>query len=266
MDEKIQQAREAAQRLNDILGESVPYKIDVVNPKDIQLLDKNARYMSHDMFQNLVGNVKKDGALSSLPLCWRRSDGALIVLSGNHRVQAATHAGLEFVMILVITKDLTRSEQVAIQLSHNAISGKDDQAILKSLWEEIEDIDLRQYAGLDSELLAELDKLEFSTITDAAPDFKQVILAFLPEETAQLKKALEDVDVLFSDDENFVASRLHYDQVFSSLVECKEKFNIVNNPTALLKIFELAQEQLNTIPMPEKKSKKQAETGAQASV
>ena len=265
MEQKIQQAREAAQRLNEVLGDSVPYKIDVVNPKEIQLLDKNARYMSHDMFQNLVQNVKQDGALSSLPLCWKRpDDGALIVLSGNHRVQAATHAGLEFVMILIIEKDLSRSEQVAIQLSHNAISGKDDQAILKSLWEEIEDIDLRQYAGLDSELLNELDKLEFNTITDAPPDFKQVILAFLPEETAQLKQALEDVDVLFSDDENFVASRRHYDTVFSALVECKEKFNIVNNPTALLKIFELAQDQLNTIPLPEKKTKKQNQEAAQA--
>ena len=259
MDEKIQQAREAAQKLNDIMGDSVPYKNDVVNPKDIELLDKNARYMSHDMFQNLVGNIKKDGALSSLPLCWKKPDGGMVVLSGNHRVQGATHAGLSFIMILVIEKDLSRSEQVAIQLSHNAISGKDDQAILKSLWEEIEDIDLKQYAGLDSELLNELDKMEFCTISDAQPDFKQIILAFLPEETEQLKMCLQEMDTLFSDDETFIASRRHFDLVFESLVEVKEKFNIVNNPTALLKIFELAAEKLSETPFPEKKTKKQKE-------
>jgi hypothetical protein len=90
-------------------------------------------------------------------------------------------------MVLVIERDLSRSEQVAIQLSHNAISGKDDQSILKSLWDEIEDIDLRQYAGLDSEMLNELDKMEFCTISDAQPDFIQVILLFLPEEIDQLK-------------------------------------------------------------------------------
>jgi len=256
MDEKIQQAREAAQRLNEILGDDGPYKIDVVNPKEIELLDKNARYMSHDMFQNLVGNIKKDGALSSLPLCWKQPEGGLVVLSGNHRVQAATHAGLEFVMILVIDRDLSRSEQVAIQLSHNAISGKDDQAILKSLWEEIEDIDLRMYAGLDSELLAELDKLEFTTIADAQPEFKQIILLFLPEETDQIRELLEEADILFADDTTYIAARHHYDQVFASLIEVKEKFNIVSNPTALMKIFELAQEQLSETPYPEKKSKK----------
>ena len=249
MDEKIQQAREAAQKLNEIMGDSVPYKIDVMNPKDIALLDKNARYMNHDMFQNLVGNIKKDGALSSLPLCWKKPDGATVVLSGNHRVQAANQAGLSFIMVLVIERDLSRSEQVAIQLSHNAISGKDDQAILKSLWDEIEDIDLRQYAGLDSELLNELDKMEFCTISDAQPDFKQVILLFLPEEIDQLKALMQDADVLFSQHETFVASRLHYETMFNALVEVKEKFNIVNNPTALLKIFELAGERLGEMDL-----------------
>lgn len=247
MDEKIQQAREAAARLNEILGDDVPYKLDVVHPKEIALLDKNARYMNHEMFTNLVSNIKKDGALSSLPLCWKQPEGGLVVLSGNHRVQAAALAGLEFVMILVIERDLTRSEQVAIQLSHNAISGKDDQAILKSLWDEIEDIDLRMYAGLDSELLAELDKLEFVTITDAQPEFKQIIFLFLPEEVDQIKALLQEADMLFSQDETFIATRRHYDEVFSTLVQVKEQFNIVNNPTALMKVFELAGEKLSEL-------------------
>jgi len=249
MDEKIQQAREAAARLNEILGDSVPYKLDVVHPKEILLLDKNARYMNHEMFTNLVSNIKKDGALSSLPLCWKQPDGSLVVLSGNHRVQAATHAGLDFVMILVIERDLTRSEQVAIQLSHNAISGKDDQEILKSLWDEIEDIDLRMYAGLDSELLAELDKLEFVTITDAQPEFKQIIFLFLPEEVDQIKALLQEADMLFSQDQTFILSRQHYEEVFMPLVAIKEQFNIVNNPTALMKIFELAKERLEEVSL-----------------
>lgn len=265
MDEKIQQAREAAQKLNQILGDSVPYKIDVVDPRQIELLDKNARYMTHDMFQNLVSNIQRDGALSSLPLCWKRpEDDKLIVLSGNHRVQAATHAGLSFIMILVIERQLSRSEQVAIQLSHNAISGKDDQVILKSLWEEIEDIDFRLYAGLDSELLGDLDKLEFVTISDAQPEFKQVILLFLPEEVGALKTILSEADTYFSEDETFIAARSHYDAAFASLVEVKEKFNIVNNPTALLKIFELAADRLAEIPMPEKKQKKKEEKQPEA--
>ena len=100
------------------------------------------------------------------------------------------------------------------------------------------------YAGLDSELLAELDKLEFITISDAQPEFKQIIFLFLPEEVEQIKTLLQEADVLFSQDETFIVSRKHYEEVFSALVQVKEQFNIVNNPTALMKVFELAKERL----------------------
>ena len=88
MDEKIQATVKV---LSDRLRETnaTPYTLDVADPSAIKLLDKNARYMSHEMFENLVSNIKRDGGLSSLPLCYREPDGSLLVLSGNHRVQAS---------------------------------------------------------------------------------------------------------------------------------------------------------------------------------
>ncbi len=98
MEEKI---RETITQLNSYL-QGQPYRLDYVDPSDIRLLDKNARYMEQEMFQNLVENVKQDGGLSSLPLCYREEDDSLLVLSGNHRVQAAVHAGIGRIMILVV--------------------------------------------------------------------------------------------------------------------------------------------------------------------
>jgi hypothetical protein len=136
MDEKIQATVKV---LSDRLRETnaTPYTLDVADPSAIKLLSKNARYMSHEMFENLVSNIKRDGALSSMPLCYREPDGTLLVLSGNHRVQAAAQAGLKQILVMVIDKELTREEQVAVQLSHNAIDGKDDPPMLKQLWDEI---------------------------------------------------------------------------------------------------------------------------------
>ena len=225
-----------------------PYKLDLVNPREILLLEKNARYMTEEMFRNLVGNIKKDGGLSSLPLCYREKDGRLLVLSGNHRVQAAIHAGLEEILVLVIDKELTRQEQVAVQLSHNAIEGKDDPVILKELWGEIEIIDLKMYAGLDSELIKELEKMEFTSIVEARPDFKHLMFLFLPEETEEIKKVLAEVDLYFSGEENYLLSRTHYEETFKLLVEIKDKYNIINNPTAFMKIVELAKERLQDDP------------------
>jgi hypothetical protein len=106
MDEKI---RKTITDLNAHLAD-MPYKLDLVDPRVILLLDKNARYMTQEMFENLVNNIKSDGGLSSLPLCYQEKDGRLLVLSGNHRVQAAVHAGLEEILVLVIDKELTRQE------------------------------------------------------------------------------------------------------------------------------------------------------------
>jgi hypothetical protein len=244
MEEKI---RETIEHLNVALGEA-PYKLAYEDPAKIKLLDKNAHYMGEDVFRNLVENIKRDGAMASMPLCQRGDDGRLLVLSGNHRVQAAVHAGLDGVMVMVIDREITNDEKIAIQLSHNSLVGKDDPVLLKELWDEIKDIDLKMYAGLDSELLEELDKLEFLSIAEARLDHKSIMFLFLPEEQGALQKTLAEMDMMFMDDEHYVLSRKHYDDVFAMLADVKEKFRIMNNPTALMKIMELAREQLQIEP------------------
>jgi hypothetical protein len=240
--------RQALDQLNTVLkDQGKPYILEVVDPASLKLLDKNARYMAQETFANLTNNIKVDGDLTSFPLCHREPDGKLLVLSGNHRAQAAVHAGVNEIIVLVLTRALTREEKVARQLSHNAISGKDDPVILKDLWDEIKEIDLKMYAGLDSEVLKELDKMQFVAISEAVPDFKQMVLLFLPEEIEELKKVLEDADTLFSGDENVVVSRQHYERVFKLVVEIKDKYGIVNNPTAFMKIMELARMQMEAM-------------------
>ena len=160
-------------------------------------------------------------------------------------MQGAAHAGIEQILILIIDRELTRQEQVAIQLSHNAIEGKDDPVILKELWDEIELIDLKLYAGLDSEIIKELEKMEFISIIEARPDYKHLMMLFLPEETEEIRKILGEADLFFSGDENYILSKKHYDEVFRLLVDIKDKYNIINNPTAFMKIIEFAKEGLN---------------------
>ena len=67
--------------LNEKLAGLFPYRLELVDPGELKLLDKNARYMKAEQFQSLVENVRKDGNLSSLPLCYREEGGKLLVLS-----------------------------------------------------------------------------------------------------------------------------------------------------------------------------------------
>lgn len=239
MEEKI---RENLKELNERLG--LPYRLDLVDPKGISLVDKNARYMTNEMFENLVSNIKSDGNLSSVPLCVRERDGGLTVLSGNHRVQAAVKAGLVSILVFVIEKELTKDELRAIQLSHNAIVGTDDPVILKELWDEIRDIEQKVYAGLDTETIKKLEAMEFDSIAEARLDFKAVTFLFLPEEEGKLNEVLARIDEVFSGDSAYLAGRSHYQRLFEAIVKAKEGYNIINNAVALMKLIELAEEGL----------------------
>jgi hypothetical protein len=64
-----------------------------------------------------------------------------------------------------------------------------------------------------------------------------VMMAFLPEEIATLQDLVNEADALFSGDQNYFMSLKHYDDVFRLMVDVKEKYNIVGNPTAMMKII-----------------------------
>lgn len=246
-----QEVQTIIEQLNAHLSH-LPYSLALVDPNDLILLTKNARYMTQPMFKNLVDNIRRDGSLTSFPLCAREKDGALTVLSGNHRVQAAVAAGIQEILVLVINRDLSHEERVSIQLSHNAIEGKDDPVILKELWQEILDIDLKIYAGLSTDIIKDLEKLSFTPIAEIRLDYKQIILSFLPEEENELRTLLEEIDLLFHADSNYVLSRIHYEYVFNLITKVKRDYHIINNPTAFLKIIEMARLYLDDHPVEQK--------------
>jgi hypothetical protein len=140
-------SREHLERLNQSLqAAGLKYKLDLVDPKALSPLKKNAHFMRNETFKNLVANVKADGALASVPFCWKDERGDYHTLSGNHRVQGAIAAGLEKILVMYDDRPLSHQQRVAIQLSHNLINGQDDPAILNELWQEISDLGLKYYA------------------------------------------------------------------------------------------------------------------------
>lgn len=218
----------------------VPVNIDVVDPEDVNLIDKNARFMEQSTFQQLVENIERDGGLSSTPLC-HLQDGEYTVLSGNHRIKAAREAGLEKVIILYRDDELTQDEIRAIQLSMNEVTGQDDPQILSELYDEIEDIDWKKYSGLDE---AELDRLEepnLEGLTDARLDFREISFLFLPKEAESLEDIFENaLDVVASED-IFVQDMEDFDRVIKAMSEVKASYNIYNSATAMkiiLSIYE----------------------------
>lgn len=232
-------------RLNERLGGQI--KLAIVPIGELRLLEKNARYMRHETFRRLVDNIKRDGGLSSVPFCYREPEsGQYLVLSGNHRVMAAKEAGLEEVLILYTDRPMSRQEQVAVQLSHNALVGEDDPVILRELYREIDDLALKYYSGLDDKLLGELEKVKLTSLSEAQLDYLTITLLFLPEEADRLKAALEKARAVLHS-EAVAARWADYDRLLDALTKVKSSYDIRNGAVALMIILDIFERHLEDL-------------------
>lgn len=235
MAQEIQQGVDLPDRLKEIskliYGDKA--ELRMVDPRSVQLLKTNARFMKKPMFDQLQANVQKDGMLSSVPLMHEYPDGHLEVISGNHRVKAAIKAELGAILALVLPYQET-SEKIAKQISHNSIAGEDDKQVLLQLWKEIEDIEMKIYSGLDSETVAELEKIDFSGFTAEQIRSKKLVFWFLPEEVDDFDQLLDESMDIASSDEVYMAAIGSYQKIFDSLVQVKKFRNIKNSAVALL--------------------------------
>lgn len=163
--------------------------IDHVREQDI-----NARIMKKEMQDQLTTNIKNRGQLESLPYLVEK-DGVLEIVSGHHRIKSARAAGLKELIVIIDVSGLSRSKIAAKQLAHNAISGFDDQDVLKEICKMLDDVDdmLESFVGKDvlKEPMEQYDKL-FSPAVQF--DFKNVTFSFLPHQVQDMEVLIKNLE------------------------------------------------------------------------
>lgn len=227
-----------------VFGEDMLLKI--VEPKTLVLLKSNARFFKRETFRQLRDNIAADKKLSSIPLCYRLEDGKLEVLSGNHRVKASIEANLETIMVLVITVPLEHSKRIAIQLSHNAVVGEDDQSILANLWAQIESVADKLYSGLDSEIVKDLDN-DIELINFSAPTIPAHLVTFMFT-GAERERLSEILDILTDEAKKskniYVGNASEYESFVGMIQNVKNAEKIKDGSLAFCKIIEVVEEYL----------------------
>lgn len=239
-----QEISKAVEELNARLVGRLPYKLYMARAEEIDFLEKNARFMTKEQFASLTNNIKKDGGLTSIPLCYKQESGRLLVLSGNHRVKASIEAGTREFLVLLIDKKLTRQQQIAIQLSHNAIEGQDDEQILKELWQQIDDLEASIYSGLSTELIEKLNSIDFVTISEQRVLFKDITFLFLPEEIEELQAICEGIIESAKGKQIFVGRISEYNDILQGMIESKANQKIINNTLAFFAMARVVREYL----------------------
>jgi hypothetical protein len=221
-------------------GTGLTTEFRTVDPRTIEPLAVNAHFMPAEMYRRLVANIRRDGCLTSVPLCGIKEDGTLRCISGNHRVKASIEAGLSEIPVQVVTTPLTNDQFIALQLSHNALVGKDNEEILKVLWREMHDPDMKAYSGLDK---AMVEKLELPSVPpiDMGLDFEQVTLLFVGSEKEYVRKVaveLQKRGILSR--ENWLETIEAYEQVVGMIREVCDREGIHNFATAIVLMAEYA--------------------------
>ncbi len=233
-------------KLDDINKLIAPYKLAYVHTKDDCVpLEKNAHYMDKDVLDKLVHNVAEDGFLSQLPFGMKRkADGKYLILSGNHRLKAAIKAKLEYILILYID-EVSKDKQIAYQLSHNALVGKDDLTMLKEIFEEIQGIDSKEYSGLSDLQFIDPNKVQSASINDGDIELTEMRFLFIESKShnvervlAELgKQDLEDCGIVYGSFEAFI-------KVATAI---KAKYNIKANTVAFSKMVEICEAHLEAL-------------------
>ncbi|WP_381792958.1 ParB N-terminal domain-containing protein [Streptomyces niveus] len=154
--------------------------------------DMNAQVMQPRHFERLTGNIRKRGALESLPYCHQPGgEGPVEVISGHHRSRAARSAGINRIPAIIDTRTMRRSEVIAKQIAHNELHGNPDKDVLAQLVSMIDNVDDLIATGLDEDQLptVEADDTKLA-IPHGEFDWRAATLMFLPHQMEDFKDAV----------------------------------------------------------------------------
>jgi hypothetical protein len=219
--------------------------------------DKNARVMSPEAMERLIENVRSEGRLESLPFGVHRG-GFIELVSGHHRARAAVAAGITTFPMLVDTRDLTRDRVKSKQLAHNAINGTDNEAMLRQIFSEIDDVTARleAFVVVDDKFMDGVGAGAKAINEEIAIKWPVLSFTFLPAQRERFeiiidrlaKQVPKDCDELWLVNETAAAA-------FSdALGRIGRKFDIRSTGNIVGRIVELANAHLDAIEQQEKET------------
>ena len=232
-------------KLSEVNALIEPYKLAYVNPvEDCISLDKNAHYMDKAVLDKLTSNVAEDGFLSQLPFALKQEDGKYLILSGNHRLKAAIRANLQNILILYV-EGIDKDKQIAYQLSHNALVGKDDLKMLKDIYMEMKSIEAKEFSGVSDMQFIDIEKINLPSIGDADIELTEIKFLFIESksnEVNEILKCLEDGKI--DKKSNLVVG--DFEQFIKLATAVKKKFGIRSNTVAFSRMIDICNDYLES--------------------
>ena len=158
---------------------------------------------------------------------------------------ASIDAGLEEIEVMLCKDKLSKDQALAIQLSHNAISGQDDEELLRKLYGELESLEFKEYSGLTDEFINFCKEVE-KDFKVPNLSYQALNLLFLPEEIKEIKQVLESISDLLNSN-HILTSMKDYDNYLETTTIISKCLNIKNPSTTFLAMIRLAKENMDKL-------------------
>src|SRR6185437_9519591 len=214
-----------------------------VAPSEIREQDLNARSMTPKMFERLQKTIERDGRLESLPFC-ATTDRGLEVVSGHHRIRAATAAQLPLIYVVVDVSGLNTSQIAAKQLAHNSFQGEDDAQLVAEIYHSIEEVESRLESFIVED---ELPKIGIDSI-EVPMEFETVVLTFVPPAVEKVREAVDHIKTMPSHDEAWIAAMADRKKMEDAISAVCKDYDIRVVSDAIGKMAELALEACGAEP------------------
>lgn len=217
---------------------------------DINLIDEaelNANEMNGEDYAQLCDNIGKAG-LSSVPCCYKKSNGRFVMISGHHRLRACKKVGFKRIGILYVTEEeLMQDEAIATQLSHNSLHGEDNQSILKILFSKIKNVDFKKFAHINIDEVAPVSTDGISVFA-LKENFVFTIILY-PNSFENLDELYGDIREQSKKSDTLILA--HQEDNEMALLKLQQdignQFNIKSPSITFAKLLELAKERLDEI-------------------
>lgn len=242
--------QEKLDAFNEAFCAETGMKLAYVSINFIREQDVNARKMSPEHMVRLMENIKKVGAMESVPFCCKNEHGYYQLISGHNRYRAARDSGLKYLLVMFV-EGLTIHEQRAKQIAHNSLQGVDNFSILDQMAKDLNTVELQFESGMDllkrtddeinlESLLVDIganaDTLNAVTIIFSNGQFEKVqMAATMIEEILKAKKP---------EDGAFLEHAEGLKLFRKACYEISDKMNIRNMPMIMTKMAQLAISQM----------------------
>jgi len=223
-----------------------PYRLAWVDFAAARSAKRNARYMKPEMMDRLAANIARDGQLASLPLCWCNSEGRYETMSGHHRIQAAIDAGVDSGLVLYTDSELSQEERLAIQLSHNALSGSDDVQVLLEMVRDIQTPQILEYAAADLIELPDRNPVKLLAMTEAKLVLRPITFYLTDPEAQTFDEFVEAYNQapMREDSLGYLVHKDVWDEFMEIMAEMAGRHGLKSANAALSEVVELIRVEL----------------------